>query len=120
MVKQETEEQTGTTGGITRKGVKPEDKRAYTSLEDGQKNRPEGKENWSLFQVTDPAGRMRWTWAPYYERALWQVAVEQDRYSLIATDEVPTKAEVSGMLAALSPEDRAELLTQYAGKKSSK
>jgi hypothetical protein len=106
--------------GNTRKGVTEADRRVYTSKEEAQDNRPEGKENWACFQVGDPAGRLRWTWAPYYERALWQVAVEQDHYSIISMEEVPTKEEVSGMLAALPPEDRAALLAQYGGKKGGK
>jgi hypothetical protein len=64
--------------------------------------------------VTDPTGRHRWTWANYYSSALWQVAVDEDHYSIISMDELPTQSEVAGMLAALSPEDRAILVAQYA------
>ena len=106
-----------TSGKNTRKGVTDDDKKFYTSLEEANKNRPDGKENWWLFQVTDPTGKMRWIWGPYYERILWWLAVEHDKWSIIATDEVPTKVEVGAMLQAMSPADRAELLKQFAGKK---
>jgi hypothetical protein len=99
--------------GNTRKGVTAEDRRVYHSLDDAQKHRPEGKEKWYLLQVTDPTGRNRWTWAPYWERALWQVAADEDHYSVIDVADLPTRGEVGGMLAALSPEDRAVLIAKF-------
>jgi hypothetical protein len=99
--------------GNTRRSTTPEDRRVYPSLAEAQKNRPEGKESWTLFQVTDPTGRHRWTWANYYSTALWQVAVDADGYTIISVDELPTKSEVKGMLAALSPEDRAVLIAEF-------
>jgi hypothetical protein len=56
---------------------------------------------------------VRWTWAPYWERALWQVAVEQDGWSVLDVADLPTQSEVAGMLAALSPEDRAVLIAEF-------
>jgi hypothetical protein len=122
QVEEQAEEQVetnseDTSGKNTRKAVTEEDKRCYTSLEDATKNRPEGKENWFCFQLTDPTGKVRWIWAPYYDRALWWTAVEHDHWSVIATDDLPSKTEVAGMLQALSPADRAELMKQFAGKK---
>jgi YD repeat-containing protein len=105
----------------TRKGVTAEDYRLYDTLEDAQAHRPEGKENWACWQVTDPNGRRRFTWAPYGERVAWNV-LEADRWSILDTANAPTKVEVEAMLAALSPADRAALLAQYvpAGKGKNK
>jgi hypothetical protein len=101
----------------SRMSITDEDKRVYDSLEDAKKGQPEGKPNWSLYQVTDPNGRIRFVWSGYDSMALWYVASEVDHYSVISMDDVPTKSEVSGMLAALSKEDRAALIKEYAAKK---
>jgi hypothetical protein len=96
----------------SRQGVTPDDKRLYATLEEARANRPEGKENWWLWQITDPAGEHRWTWAPHGERAMWHV-VEADDWTVIDVESVPSKAEVAAQIAALSPEDRAALLARY-------
>jgi hypothetical protein len=96
----------------SRLSVTDEDRQLYPTLNAAQANRPEGKENWWLFQITDPAGEHRWSWGPYAERVLWH-ACEEDGWVVIAVEDVPSKVEVGAMLAALSPEDRAALLTQF-------
>jgi hypothetical protein len=101
----------------TRRSVTEEDVKVYDSLEEAQKARPEGKPNWSLWQIGDPQGRLRWTWSNYGNAALAQVCIEHDHYSLIAMDDVPTRNEVGAMLAALPAEDRAALIASYAKKK---
>jgi len=101
----------------SRKAVTDEDKKVYASLEDAQKSKPDGKENWALWQFTSPDGKVRWIWGPYGQKCLWWLAVEHDQWSAIAVDDLPSKTEVAGMLQALSPADRAELLKQFAGKK---
>jgi len=96
----------------TRKGVTPEDVRVYTSLAEARANRPQGKETWDLRQFTSPDSISRWTWAPYGERGLWQVC-EADGWSMINLGDLPAVSDGAGMLAALSPEDRAALLEKY-------
>jgi|SRR6266852_800696 len=102
----------------TRKNVTAEDKRVYATRKDAEDHRPEGKPKWFLFQVTDANGTVKFTWAPYYSQALWQTVIDHDKsYSIIAIEDAPSKADVQGYLAALSPEDRAELLAAYGKKK---
>jgi hypothetical protein len=96
----------------SRKGVTEEDVRVYTSLADARANQPEGKENWELWQLTTPDSIARWTWAPYYDRAIRQV-VEEDGWNVATVDSLPTQDEVAAQRAALSPEDRAALLAKF-------
>ena len=117
VVEKEEEGAEEETAKSSRRGITEEDMKSYPSLEEATKNKPEGKESWELWQFSNPEGTMRWIWGPYGERALWWLVVEGDRWSAIAVDDLPTKVEVSAMLQALSPADRAELLKQFAAKK---
>jgi hypothetical protein len=101
----------------TRRSITAEDTRVFDTLEEARANQPEGKPNWSLWQIGTPEGKLRWTWHNYGSNALWEVCVEHDHYSIIAMDDVPTKSEVSAMLAALSETDRAALIAAYHKKK---
>jgi hypothetical protein len=97
--------------------ITDEEKRVYHSLDEAQASRPEGRENWTLFQVSTKDGKMRWLWAPYYERALWWIDDVERYYSITAMEDLPSKADVASYLAALPEKDRAELLAQYGKKK---
>jgi hypothetical protein len=94
-----------------------EEKRLFDSIAEATAGKPD-RPSWALFQITDPKGRQRFTWAPYYASALWQAVIDTDEsYSVVAVDELPSKVEVDGYLAALSPKEREELLAKYGKKK---
>jgi len=96
----------------SRKGTREEDYRVFTNLEEARAGRPEGKEAWWLFQVTDPAGEHRWTWSAYMDRALWNVC-EEDGWVVMGVEDLPSTNEVAAMLTAMSPADRAALLAKF-------
>ena len=60
--------------GNTKKGpATPEEMQLYSSLADAQAHKPEGRENWELWQFGTPEGKQVWIWGGYGERCLWQV-----------------------------------------------
>jgi hypothetical protein len=102
--------------GNTKKGpATPEEMQLYSSLADAQAHKPEGRENWELWQFGTPEGKQVWIWGGYGERCLWQVC-DQLGWSMINTDDVPTRSQVGAQLAALSPEDQAILIAQFVPK----
>jgi hypothetical protein len=102
MAKQEQVEKSGVT---------------FPSVEEARAAKPEKHAKWKLWSVTCPDGQSCYVWADGIGHALRQVAIK-DGYSTTCLDRKPVNpALVSGMLAALSAEDRAAILAQYVGKK---
>ena len=94
--------------------ITEEDKRVYDSLDEAKENRPEGRENWSLFQIGDKHGKQWFVWSMHYHTALWWVVVDHlQEYSVNAMEDLPSKADVASYLASLSEKDRGEVLAQY-------
>src|SRR5262245_40028079 len=96
----------------------PRDRRVFASLEEAQNSGHSnmGDKGWAVFVVMTPAGKQFFTVAPSHAEAIVNAA-RHDGYGASTAGKVPTKDKVAGMLAQLSPEDRAALLTQFAGKK---
>jgi hypothetical protein len=93
---------------------KPEERRVYASLEEAKKH-PVPREGWHLCQITDPSGRVRFTWCNGWHDALRRIAMS-DGYIGVEIDKMPSKEKVEGMLAAMTAEDRALLLQKYIAK----
>jgi hypothetical protein len=111
---EEGQEETGKKTVIRRST--PEEKKVYDSLAEATKGKPKDR-NWYLFQVSNEADGQRFTWAPTYSQALYQTVIETDKsYSVTEVGDLPSKVEVAGYLAALSPEDRNELVKQFSKK----
>jgi hypothetical protein len=122
MAKKEAQQEATTEATESAKERKPirrvteEEARVYDDAATANENKPD-RESWHLFQITDPKGRQRFTWAAYYSAALWRIVIDTDKsYAITAVEDLPSKAEVSGYLAALSPKEREEVLKQF-GKK---
>src|SRR5438105_2085322 len=67
---------------------------------------------WKLFRVVAPGGTTYWTWAGGGDSALVQVAKSKG-FAVSTAGAAPTRERVAGMLAQLSPEDRAALMGQF-------
>jgi hypothetical protein len=94
----------------TAKGQGTMNRGAFSSMEAAQLVKPDN-DHFRLFRVTDPAGAVSFTWARDYDRAIAQVARTRG-YKAKTAGKAPTREELAGMVAQLSPEDRAVLLAQ--------
>jgi hypothetical protein len=82
----------------------------FSTPEEAQAFKPES-EHFKLYQVTDPQGTVRYTWANGNNSALANVVLAAGwSFSVLGT---VSKDKVAGMLAQLTPEERAALLAQY-------
>jgi hypothetical protein len=91
-------------------------RKPFDSVEAAQAAKPQS-EKLRMYRVTDPDGTIRFTWAD----GGWGAVVNVTRglgFKASRMDRIPNKNEVAGMVAQLSPEDRAALLAQLSGKKS--
>jgi hypothetical protein len=96
------------------------DRAVFGTVEEARAAKPERHPKWKVWRVAGPNGGERYVWADGLGHALRQVALA-DGYSALCLDRKPVSKEaVAGMLAALSAEDRAALLTQYVGSKKGK
>jgi hypothetical protein len=101
--------------------VKSEEKKSFGSLEEARQARPADRPDWKLFQVSDASGGMRWIWSPDPQKAMfWLLTGVEKSHAVIAMDKLPSKTSVAAQLAALSPEDRAEVLREYASSSNKK
>src|SRR5262249_39092145 len=86
----------------------------FGTVEEARAAKPEKHPKWKVWRVVGPNGGARFVWSDGIGHALRQVA-QADRYAATCLDRKPVnKQAVAGMLAALSPEERAALLAQYA------
>jgi hypothetical protein len=90
----------------------PEERAIHATAEAANEQRPARRPSWRLFTVTNAAGLARFTWAPAREVAVARVAVA-DGYVCADPGKTVTKDKVAGFLAALSAQERAELLASY-------
>jgi hypothetical protein len=92
----------------------------FDSEEDARGAKPEKHPKWKVWEVSGPNGQPRYVWADGIGHALRQVATA-DGYTARCLDRKPMNpALVAGVLAALSPEERAAVLAPYlaSGKKA--
>jgi hypothetical protein len=92
----------------------------FGTVEEARAAKPEKHPKWKVWRIGAPTGGERFVWADGIGHALRQAALA-DGYGATCLDRKPVSRElVGGLLASLSPEDRAALLSQYAGKKAGK
>src|SRR5947209_5254489 len=90
-------------------------KGAFPTVEAAQQSKPSNK--WRLYRVTAPDGTACFTWAGGTGSAIINVA-KAHGYKAGSLERTPSKDRVAGMLAQLSPEDRAVLVAQFAADNS--
>ena len=93
--------------------------RIFTSLEEAQKSKPQNKPKWVLWTITDPSGKVQYTWSDTSVTARSRVA-KADGYTATGQGKPVSKDRVASMLAAMSAEDRGALLATYTGGKKGK
>jgi hypothetical protein len=85
----------------------------FGTVEEARAAKPADRPKWRLWRVVSPAGQERYLWADGIGHALKQIA-QADGYQAVNLDSKPMNpAAVAGILAAMSPEDRAILIAQY-------
>jgi len=88
----------------------------FSSLQEAQADKThEGRVK--LFVVTWPGEGPTFWWTDGLGSAMVRAAKAKGA-TVSRSDKVPTQASVASMLAALTPEDRAAVLTQFSGKRS--
>jgi hypothetical protein len=105
----------------SRKGVTAEDRKVYANLDEARKGRPQGKEAWFLYGATRPDGQKRFTWAPYAEKALYQIMIGHEKYQIEWVEDLPTVDDAEAVVNALPDEAREAFIAKLlAGKKAKK
>jgi hypothetical protein len=92
----------------------------FATVDEARAGKPAKRAKWKLWAVAGPTGGERYLWADGVSHALKQVA-GADGYSARCLDRKPMNpAAVSGILASLSPEERANVLAPYLTTKKGK
>jgi hypothetical protein len=87
----------------------------FDTAEEARANRPEEKHpKWRLWAVQGPDGATRYAWAPGADAAFKFVCGAAGWKAQCLDRKPANPAMVAGLLASLTPEDRAALLAQYA------
>jgi hypothetical protein len=86
--------------------------RIFATLEEAKVGKPAEKPNWKLFAVTDPAGKVAYAWSGSPDTAMVRVA--RSVGWKVSRADGANKEKVADLLAKLSPEDRAALISQYS------
>src|SRR4051794_20516423 len=82
----------------------------FATLDEARADKPESDKT-KLFTVTAPDGSVSYAWSDGVHGAIRCVA-KAHGYTASLTDKVVNKSQLAAGLAALSPEERAELLAQ--------